>query len=119
MFKVHRSFDLSTGVKSNSIAVLHRDKLLAVTYHKTVVVERKGKTITLRDGGWKTISTRHVINNTLRQMGLRMHLESKLVRTTGVKPDGTKVKIKERVLVLNDMDNNVLLPFVNGMKVSL
>ena len=105
MFKTHRTFDLSTGVKNNTIAVVH-GKTLTVVYHKTIVVERTGKKITLRDGGWETISTRHVINNALRQMGLRMWLEKKKIN-------------KVNTLCFVDADNNVTLPWVSGMTVNL
>lgn len=74
MFKIHRSFDLSPGVKNNSIAVARIGSLgmILVTYHETVVVEANTKKnrITLRSGGWDTVSTRTVINQALSELGL-------------------------------------------------
>lgn len=69
MFKVHRSFNLSTGVKNNSIAVINcSPSKLVVVYHKTPVVQKNGNTITLRNGGWESLSTCIVINNVLEQL---------------------------------------------------
>jgi hypothetical protein len=68
MFKVHRSYSLSTGVKNNSIAVINNGSKLTVVYHSTAVVQKTGKTITLMNGGWDTVSTRAVINRALEQL---------------------------------------------------
>lgn len=74
MFATHRSFDLETGVKSSTIAVVSTPTNTSVVYHKTLVVDVKHtpKTLMIRldNGGWDTISTRHVINNTLYCLGV-------------------------------------------------
>jgi hypothetical protein len=106
MFKTHRTYDLSTGVKNNSIAVLNNSKGLFVTYHKTTVYEQQGKKITLRSGGWDTISTRAVINRALEAMGIRMTLTRIVIK-------------KQRYTILKDIDNNIELPFIDGMVIKL
>ena len=72
MFQTHRSYDLSTGVKNNSIAVLNYQNsdmdIIDVLYHKTIVVSKRGRVVTLRNNGWDTVSTRAVINRALEQM---------------------------------------------------
>lgn len=52
MFKVHRSFNLTTGVKNNTIAVVNNEDGITVVYHKTPVFRawRTG-TIELDNGG--------------------------------------------------------------------
>lgn len=70
MFKVHRSFDLVTGVKNNTIAVLNNVNEISVIYHETVVFKATnhlGLRIELENGGYDTISTRSVINRALEQ----------------------------------------------------
>lgn len=74
MFSTHRTFSLTTGVKSATIAIFSKPKEVAVLYHQTVVVEARASTITLRDGGWDTVSTRHVINQALHELGVRTRL---------------------------------------------
>lgn len=69
MFKIHRTFDLSTGVKNNSIAVISDAASTIVIYHNTRVFVATKKCITLYNGGWDTISTRTVINNALSKIG--------------------------------------------------
>lgn len=74
MFKTHRTYDLSTGVKNNSIAVLNNIGTVYVTYYKTVVFFAKLKRakgtweVTMDNGGWDTISTKIVINRALEQI---------------------------------------------------
>lgn len=97
MFKVHRNFDLSTGVKNNTIAVVNDGNGgISVVYHKTLVVEARSSKITLRDGGWNTVSTRLVINQALSEMGHRVYLFTKKGETL--------ISI-----------NGVVKPFVSGM----
>lgn len=78
MFSTHRTFNLSTGVKSASIAVVNDGLNVDVVYHKTLVVSarrmRKYLAVTLRNGGWDTISTRLVINTTLTELGCKYRL---------------------------------------------
>ena len=77
MFKIHRTFNINTGVKNNSIAVINNPGHIQVIYHETIVVEAIRKTkkassnewfVTLNNGGWDTISTRIVINRALEQL---------------------------------------------------
>lgn len=41
-----------------------------VTYHRTRVVTFNSETITLRTGGWDTVTTRRKMNQAARQFGL-------------------------------------------------
>lgn len=73
MFKTHRTFELTPGVKNNSIAVFHNNGTIGVLYHKTQVFTAKamksgGWKVEIRDGGWNTISTRIVINNAFERL---------------------------------------------------
>ena len=80
MFGVHRNFDLTTGVKNKTICVINdAPNLTHVIYHKTIVFTHHKKrsaslnstgVITLRTGGYDTVSTRIVINNCLSKTGL-------------------------------------------------
>ena len=74
MFNTHRTYTLSTGVKNNSIAVFNDLRTVRVLYHRTVVFEKTPKTVTIRDGGWDTVSTRLVINRALENSGLGFRL---------------------------------------------
>lgn len=102
MFKIHRTFDLSTGTKSKTISVVNTPYGLFVVYHKTVVFEIVKKTITLRNGGWDTVSTRLVIDQCFRQMGIRIHL----------------IRRKNQTFVVN-LDNVTTTLFVDGMKIKI
>lgn len=77
MFKVRRSFNLSTGVKNNTIAVFNQGRAVIVLYHCTPVVIKAGKLIQLNNGGWDTVSTRAVINRALEQMAPNTYLVRK------------------------------------------
>ncbi len=68
MFKNYRSYSLSTGVKTKGLAVISTATVTQVLLHKTIVVEKHGRTVTLRNGGYDTVSTRTVINRALEQM---------------------------------------------------
>lgn len=69
MFKTHRTYSLSTGVKGNTLAVInHSPNDISVIYHSTMVVRKHGQTITLMHNGWDTVSTRIVINRALEQL---------------------------------------------------
>lgn len=98
MFKVHRTFDLSTGVKNNSIAVLDTPNRVAVIYHQTLVVHfnKDKKVFVIRNGGYDTVSTRIVINRALFLLNCGMYLERRKGET-----------------VLVDPKNDVRLPFGN------
>lgn len=67
MFKTHRTFELTNGVKNNSIAVVITGTETCVLYHNTTVFRHVHKTnkVYLNDGGWNTISTKIVINRAL------------------------------------------------------
>lgn len=106
MFKVHRTFTLSTGVKNASIAVVADGSRVDVIYHKTLVVSKRGKTVTLRNGGWDTISTRAVINQALRELGTPYRLDRK---------KGVTVLIEDRDIGFSRV-RDVVGPFVSGMK---
>lgn len=73
MFKIHRSFELTPGVKNNSIAVYHNEGSIGVLYHKTQVfhatrLKNGSYKITLRSGGWPTISTAIVMTTALERI---------------------------------------------------
>lgn len=72
MFKTHRSYELTTGVKNNTIAVLARSNLIEVIYHKTIVVTAHKKQLgweaAIDNSGFDTVSTRAVINRALEQI---------------------------------------------------
>jgi hypothetical protein len=105
MFKTHRTYELTTGVKNNTIAVIAEIYSTKVIYHKTVVftLDHKPKDkITLRNGGWDTISTRLVINRALEQCESHFRIERKVIK-------------KQRYTVLVNQLDGTVLPFVNGM----
>ena len=81
MFKVHRSFTLSTGIKNSSIAVVNDGEFIVVVYHKTRVVEKRRDKVIISDGGWDTVSTRMVINQALSELGSDAYLYRKKGRT--------------------------------------
>ena len=99
MFKTHRTFTLETGVKNNSIAVIGHGESIDVVYHKTIVVSKRGRNVTLSNGSWDTVSTRAVINRALEQMALS---ECYLYRK------------KNQTFITQ---NGVIKPFVSGMKI--
>lgn len=74
MFRTHKTFNLSTGLKSPTIAVVNTTAKVFVVYHSTIVCEATPKTVTLRDGGWDTISTRYVINTALERLGVNQRV---------------------------------------------
>lgn len=101
MFAIHRNFSLSTGIKGTTIAVVNTGVNIFVVYHKTLVVEKRGRTVTLRNGGWDTVSTRHVINNCLSEI---CSSECYLFRKRG-----------ETFLT----QNGIVKLFVSGMKIKV
>lgn len=71
MFAQHRTYRLTTGLKGSTIAVIrHSARNLSVLYHSTIVLRVKGSQVLLDNGGWDTISTRHVINTALSELRL-------------------------------------------------
>lgn len=68
MFKTHRTYDLKTGVKNNTIAVFNDDNGIRVVYHETCVVNANNGRVRIKNGGWDTVSTRAVINRALEQI---------------------------------------------------
>ena len=46
------------------------DGRTAVTYHSTLIVEFDSHNITLRTGGWDSVTTRRKMNQAARQFGL-------------------------------------------------
>lgn len=96
MFKTHRTFNLNTGVKNNTIAVLNwsNGKNIAVVYHETVVFGKKGNQVSITNGGWDTVSTRAVINRALEQVVPGVYLERRKGKTylTRVVIDGKPVR---------------------------
>ncbi len=106
MFKTHRTYSLTTGVKGPTLAVVSDGSRVDVVYHKTLVLSKRGKTITLRNGGWDTISTRAVINRGLHEMlgTYATYLE----RVKG-----------ETVLHQNTNQGCITKPFVSGMRIKV
>lgn len=47
------------------------DNRTVITYHSTAIVEFDADTITLRTGGWDTVTTRRKMNQAAVQFGLR------------------------------------------------
>lgn len=106
MFKTHRTFDLSTGLKGTTIAVVNDGARLDVIYHKTCVVSKRGKTITLRNGGWDTVSTRIVISQALSEMRAGVWIE----------------RYKGETVLCSRRDNEGhydKAPFVSGMRIKV
>lgn len=68
MFKTHRTYQLTTGVKNNTIAVAEAGRATLVVYHNTIVVLATKTRVHIRNGGWDTVSTRIVINRALEQI---------------------------------------------------
>lgn len=91
MFKVHKSYNLYTGVKNNTIAVLCHGADIFVTYHSTVVFHYNDNTrlIQLNNGGWDTLSTRLVINRALSEI----NADAYMYREKG----NTMLRVKEDV----------------------
>lgn len=101
MFKTHRTYDLSTGVKGNTLAVLNTGTTTAVVYHRTTVVLKRGRSVKLSNGGWDTVSTRIVINRALEQMAASAcHL----------------YREKGQTLLAQ---NGVIKPFISGMTIKV
>jgi len=111
MFGVHKNFDLTTGVKNNTICVINdAPNLVKVVYHKTIVFTHHKKhsasinptgLITLRTGGYDTISTRLVINRALEQS----QIDWRIVREKG------RSFLKD--------SNGLILPLVDGMELHI
>ena len=108
MFGVHKSFDLTTGVKNNTICVINDSpNQTQVVYHKTIVFTHQKKRsasinptglITLRTGGHDTISTRLVINRALEMS----NIDWRIVREKG------RSFLKD--------SNGLIMPLVDGME---
>lgn len=84
MFNSHRNFDLTTGMKGATIAVIVGPKETSVLYHKTVVFrwDRKTGKVFINNGGWATISTTFVINRALSQCpGFQSYYLKRVSRT--------------------------------------
>ena len=79
MFKTHRTFELTAGVKNNTIAVFAGSDWARVMYHQTIVfsINRNTGEITLDNGGWDTVSTRAVIGRALVQVGFSLQRNRK------------------------------------------
>ncbi len=70
MFNTNRTYLLTTGVKSKSLAVICSSHGgVSVIQHKTVVfsLSASGKRVIIQNGGWDTVSTRITINRALKQ----------------------------------------------------
>ncbi len=50
--------------------VADHDGKTCVTYHSTCIVEWTNKTITLRSGGWETVTTKRKMNQAANQFNL-------------------------------------------------
>lgn len=111
MFGVHKNFDLTTGVKNNTICVINdAHNLTQVVYHKTIVFTHQKKRtasinptgiITLRTGGHDTVSTRLVINRALE----KSNTDWRIVRKNG------RSFLKD--------SNGLIMPLVDGMELHL
>jgi hypothetical protein len=111
MFGVHKNFDLTTGVKNNTICVINDSpNLTHVIYHKTIVFTHQKKRtaslnpagiITLRTGGHDTKSTRLVINRALEQS----QTDWRIVREKG------RSFLKD--------SNGLIMPLVDGMELHI
>ncbi len=110
MFNVLRTFELTTGVKSAALAVFcDGSQNTKVLLHKTIVFERKGRRVILRNTNCNPISALNVINRALYCHGFQGYV----YRTKGkllidYKQDlGGKMKWKEKI------------PFRYGMNIFL
>jgi len=68
---------------------------MRVTYHSTVIVEWTDTTITLRTGGWDTVTTRRKMNQAANQFGLNFRVFCKDSETSVVRPDGATVTLRD------------------------
>lgn len=50
--------------------IARADERTIITYHRTAIVEFDGDTITLRTGGWDSVTTRRKMNQAAAQFGL-------------------------------------------------
>lgn len=100
MFKVHRSFNLSQGVKNASIAVTRHGSDISVVYHRTQVVHVSGDVVELNNGGWDTVSTRMVINRALECLNANAALYRKKGVTMLSHPDGTESEFMGSATIL-------------------
>lgn len=75
MFKVHRTYELTTGIKGPTISVIADGEIIYVLYHDTIVFKKTKKRIEIDNGGFDTVSTRHVINRALSLVNAKCFLE--------------------------------------------
>lgn len=95
MFKTHRTFDLTTGVKSKTIAVFRDADAVSVVYHKTTVFKAyRSGCVELNNGGWDTVSTRAVINQALSESGLLTSFLFRKKNVTYLTHDGVTSEFK-------------------------
>ena len=102
-----RNFTLHNGTMAQGVCASIFNGLndISVLYHKTIIFNKSGKKVTLRNGGWKTVSTKTLINKCFNQLGINAYLYQK----KGV-----------WLVVLNDqLDSMVEIPFVDGMVINL
>ena len=102
-----RNFTLHEGTKAQGVCASIYNGLndVSVLYHKTIIFNKTGNKITLRNGGWKTVSTKTLINKCFNQLGINAYLYQK----KGV-----------WIIRLNDqLDSLVEIPFVDGMVINL
>jgi hypothetical protein len=68
-----------------------------VTYHSTVIVEWDNSTVTLRTGGWDTVTTRRKMNQASRQFGLGFQVYAKDFASYVILPDGSTIDLERKM----------------------
>jgi hypothetical protein len=75
---------------------------MRVTYHSTVIAEWTADTITLRTGGWDTVTTRRKMNQTARQFGLGFNVYRDGGESFVTLPGGCAVPLDREVTFSRD-----------------
>lgn len=68
---------------------------MRVTYHSTVIVEWNADSITLRTGGWDTVTTRRKMEQASRQFGLGFSVYCRDFESFVRLPDGREVDLRD------------------------
>lgn len=71
-----RNFKLDNGVDGNT-ATMRLNNNLYVQLHSTIVFKKEGSKVTINSGGYKTVSTKTLINKCFNQLGINAYLYQK------------------------------------------
>lgn len=73
--------------------ITNADERTIITYHRTAIVEFDGDTITLRTGGWDSVTTRRKMNQAAAQFGLHYSVFRDKGESLIRQPDGAVVPL--------------------------